>query len=243
VTAALESVLQRLEHAFEQQRRFISDAAHELKTAVAVVKSSLQLVEMRPRTSDEYHAANERAVADIERIEEIVAKMLTLARVEAGNPQSSSGNCDVAECICRAVSDLRAYAAVHQVEIAIRDSLPCGAAVQVDRDECHIVMTNLLMNAIQHSPDRAVVEVRCEARDGHAAITIEDHGEGIPADVLPHVFERFFRGDPSRARATGGSGLGLAIAKAIVERAGGTISLASEPGRGTTVNVQLPCAG
>jgi signal transduction histidine kinase len=98
------------------------------------------------------------------------------------------------------------------------------------------------MNAIQHSPPRAQVELRVVTQNGSVAIMVQDHGDGIPRAALPHVFDRFYRGDSSRARATGGAGLGLAICKAAVEKAGGTIALASEPDQGTIASVQLPRA-
>jgi signal transduction histidine kinase len=98
------------------------------------------------------------------------------------------------------------------------------------------------MNAIQHSPPRAQVELRVSAENGAVAIIVQDHGEGIDPAALPHVFDRFYRGDPSRARTTGGAGLGLAICKAAIEKAGGTIMLASEPSHGTTATVRLPVA-
>jgi signal transduction histidine kinase len=113
-------------------------------------------------------------------------------------------------------------------------------------DDCTLLISNLLLNALQHSPPERSVQLRLTVEsDAHFAaveLTVEDHGEGIDHDVLPHVFDRFYRGDPSRARSTGGAGLGLAIAKAIVERAGGSIRLASELGKGTTVTVSLPRA-
>jgi signal transduction histidine kinase len=95
------------------------------------------------------------------------------------------------------------------------------------------------MNAIQHSPAHAQVELRVTAENGAVDIIIQDHGEGIDPAALPHVFDRFYRGDPSRARSTGGAGLGLAICKAAVEKAGGTIKLTSEPGHGTTATVSF----
>ena len=113
--SALENALQRLERSFNQQRAFVSDAAHELKTAVAVVKSSLQLVGMRQRTPEEYQAGNERALADTERIEELVAKMLTLARVENTAAAAVAGACDLNQCIATTISELETFAAVRQV--------------------------------------------------------------------------------------------------------------------------------
>lgn len=242
LTQAIENALHRLERSFNQQRTFISDAAHELKTAVAVIKSSLQLVGMRQRTPEEYQVGNERALADTARLEELVAKMLTLARVESGAATTAAGNSDLSECVCRAVTGLETFAAVRQVEVAVI-KLPDGACtVPLGSDDCELVVTNLLMNAIQHSPAWSQVELRLCACNHAAELTIQDRGEGIEADALPHVFDRFFRSDPSRARATGGSGLGLAICKAAVERAGGSIELKSPPGRGTTAIVRLPQA-
>ena len=238
LTLALESALQRLERSFTQQRTFVSDAAHELKTAVAVVKSSLQLLGMRQRTSQEYQAGNERALADTERIEDLVAKMLALARVESG-ASASVGASDLNRCVCTTVAQLETFASVRQVVVAVHDLAdPC--IVPLSPDDCSLIVSNLLMNAIQHSPPHAQIDVRLVVSKGSAELTIQDRGEGIDAAALPHVFDRFYRGDPSRARATGGAGLGLAICKAAVERAGGTIALTSEPGRGTTATVLLP---
>lgn len=239
LTSALENVLHRLERSFNQQRTFVSDAAHELKTAVAVVKSSLQLVGMRQRTPEEYQEGNERALADTERIEDLVARMLTLARIESAPTAAGLVSCDLNDCIRRTVAELETFASVRQVEIVICHLLLEPCTVPLSSEDCSLVLTNLVMNAIQHSPPIAKVELCVTARNGSIGLTIKDHGEGIDPDVLPHVFERFYRGDPSRTRATGGSGLGLAIAKAAVEKAGGSIHLTSEPGKGTLASIQL----
>jgi len=240
LTSALENVLQRLERSFNQQRTFISDAAHELKTAVAVVKSSLQLVGMRQRTPEEYQAGNERALADAERIEELVARMLTLARVENASSTGESASCDLKACISRSAAELETFSAVRQVNIAVCElpTVPCP--VPLSSEDCTLVVTNLLMNAIQHSPPQSQVELRASAQNGWVEFTVQDHGDGIDPAALPHVFDRFYRGDSSRARATGGSGLGLAICKAAVEKAGGTITLSSIPGKGTIAAARLP---
>jgi len=241
LTRALENALQRLERSFTQQRTFVSDAAHELKTSVAVVKSSLQLVGMRPRTPEEYQAGNERALADTARIEELVAKMLTMARVENGaaNAATQSG-CDLSHCIRQTAAELETFAALRQVEVGVRDlpASPCN--VPLNTEDCTLVISNLLMNAIQHSPPHSRVAVNVSAHNGAVELIIQDHGEGIDPAALPHVFDRFYRGDLSRTRATGGAGLGLAICKAAVEKAGGSITLSSKPDHGTTATVRLP---
>lgn len=251
LTHAIESVLQRLERSFSQQRAFVSDAAHELKTAVAVVKSSLQLTGMKLRTLDEYQAGNQRALADTERIEELVAKMLTLARLESAAPSTSSSIIEVSPtqkdcanlncCISAAVSQMQSVAAVRQVLIIVRDLPPDTCFVPLKPDDCSLVLGNLLLNAIQHSPAQSHVEVRATIQGDSVEILIEDHGEGINSADLPHVFERFYRADASRARTTGGTGLGLAICQAAIQSAGGTINLTSEPGKGTIATIRLQC--
>jgi len=194
---------------------------------------------MRERTPQEYQAGNERALVDTARIEEIVAKMLTLARFESASLSSQAAISNLNECIRNVVSELETVAAVRQVRLTVRD-LPSGASVPLSTEDCSIVAGNLIMNAIQHSPPQSCVEIYVLSRNGEIEFTVQDQGDGIDADVLPHVFERFYRADPSRARTTGGTGLGLAICKAAVERAGGSISLISSPGAGATATVRLP---
>jgi signal transduction histidine kinase len=131
-------------------------------------------------------------------------------------------------------------AELRSVTIALVSS---GAAfVGLPIEECSLLCSNLLLNALQHSPRDTEVKVLLHAKGEMVELRIEDSGDGIEPALLPHVFERFSRGDPSRSRNTGGTGLGLAICKALVVKAGGTIALESEPGHGTIAFVRLPCA-
>jgi len=245
LTQALESVLQRLEQSFLAQRAFVSDAAHELKTAVAVAKSSLQLLNMKSRSPKEYQAGLERCLADSQRLEALVADMLALARAETvwAGPQPTA---DLAACIRQTVAQLETVASLREVQVAVAlpESIASGK-VPIAPEDCTVLVCNLLLNALQHSPSASIVEVRLTMELSAAILTIQDHGEGIPSEALPHVFDRFYRGDPSRTRGTGGTGLGLAIAKAIAQKAGGSITIASQPDpalpcQGTTVTVRLP---
>ena len=125
--------------------------------------------------------------------------------------------------------------------------MPPGVIVPLPPEDCALLLSNLLLNAIQHSPPESTVELRMAIEAQTAVLVIQDHGDGIPAEALPHVFDRFYRGDPSRTRNTGGTGLGLAIAKALVNKAGGSIEIDSQPDpnlphQGTTVTVRLPMA-
>ncbi len=245
LTHAIESVLQRLERSFLQQRTFVSDAAHELKTAVAVLKSSLQLLGLRQRTPAEYHAGLERCLTDSERLEDLVAKMLTLARLESGPEAAHSAAppaSDLATCVRQTVDDLGTVAAFRGVRIAVAATAVEDLLIPLTAEDCSLLVSNLLLNALQHSFAKSHVHLRLSAWGQAVELVIEDQGEGISPEALPHVFERFYRGDPSRTRSTGGAGLGLAICKAMVEKTGGTIGIASQQGQGTTVTVRLPVA-
>ena len=111
---------------------------------------------------------------------------------------------------------------------------------RIASDDCATLATNLVVNALQHTAAGGTVVLKVLSRDGMTGFRVEDNGEGISADDLPHIFDRFYRGDPSRSRNTGGAGLGLAICKALVEAAGGQIEITSEVGRGTIAEVILP---
>ena len=239
LVSAIESALLRLEQSFAQQRQFVSDAAHELKTSVAVVKSSLQLLTMRTRSAKEYEEGLERVGVDSERMEELVAKMLTLARLEDGAEQPESYQTVELGDVLRDVAEhLRTLASFHRINLVINAESP--AFVSCDPDQLRLLCSNLIHNAIQHSAAGAEVRVIVSGRDKVARLVVEDDGEGIPEEVLPHVFDRFYRGDPSRSRRTGGTGLGLAISKAIVLRYHGAIRLESRQGHGTSAIVTLP---
>ena len=242
LTEAMESVLQRLERAFLQQKTFVSDAAHELKTAVAVVKSSLQLLNMKRRTGAEYQAGLERCLGDCRRLEEIVVKMLTLAREENSRNAGDEQATDFAGCARESVSQLGTVAALRGVQLTLvePDAAVVVARIAVAQDECLLLVENLLTNAVQHSAPGSAVELRMRMDGREIVLEVEDHGDGIDPGALPHVFERFYRGDPSRTRNTGGTGLGLAICKAIAEKAGGSIELTSQRNQGTTATVRLP---
>jgi len=242
LASVLVTALAGLERSFEQQRRFVSDAAHELKTGVAVVKSSLQLLTMKHRTATEYEAGLERCQLDCERMEEIVAKMLTLARIEGESARTAElpdiPIADIVTVARRIAEQLGSISEIGGVHISIE--APKSLLLDVEEEALELLCSNLMLNAVQHSPWGTTVRVSIEAIDDEVQLRIADQGTGIDPELLPYVFDRFYRSDPSRSRRTGGTGLGLAICKAIVERAEGTIKIASEQGAGTTVLVRMP---
>ncbi|HWA95786.1 MAG TPA: HAMP domain-containing sensor histidine kinase [Terracidiphilus sp.] len=242
VAEAITQSIGRLAKSFAMERRFISDAAHELKTAVAVVRSSVQVLELRARSEEQYKAGLERVLEDNRRVEELVMRMLSLARFEE-NRSESEGICLLDEQAHEAVQAIESYASLRQIQV--REDFVDAMRVGLSAESAQTLASNLVMNAIQHSQAGSEVFVSVKPVAGEqkqAILEVRDAGTGIAPENLPHVFERFFREDPARSRETGGVGLGLAICKSIAEGAGGTIKIQSTKGSGTLVTVILPMA-
>lgn len=242
---ALQSLAARVRAAFNRERQFLSDAAHELKTAVAIQKSTLQLLEQGKPSEAEYREGITRALEDTARTERLVADMLLLSALEhrqntPDSPGAVRPSSSLEESLQLAVDRLQPLAQMKSVAVDLKI---CGAhsVIGKEPDLCLLWM-NLIENAVQHSPASSRVTVEVGDIDGSCLVRICDHGSGIPGTDLQHVFERFYRSDSSRSRATGGFGLGLSIAKAVVDAVGGSIQIESEPARGTTVQVTLPIA-
>ena len=237
IALSIEVLLKGLQQSFERQRQLTGDAAHELKTSIAVLKSSLQLLSMAPRTVEQYEAGLEGLLLDCERMEELISRMLMLTRLEE-SPLEKNASCDLQSILHKVSERLQPLAELKQVVLEIKG----GEArfVAMLPDDADVLCSNLIVNALQNSgPYRRVMAV-VQAHDGVTELRVEDQGEGIPESALPHVFDRFYRADRSRSRASGGAGLGLSICKAIVERSGGTIQIQSDLGKGTEVTVTLP---
>jgi len=242
LTTAIETVLERLRESFRQQRDFTSDAAHELKTSVAIVKSTLQTLLQRPRPEQEYRAGLESMLDDCGRLEDLLARMLRLARIEQWVDTGMNRKLGVTEVTstCEAAM-ARIQALAHARNIRIELVAPQEVHLQADPEDLEVIWVNLLENAVQYSPAGSKVAIRVERNgEGTARVSVQDSGPGIPEEQLPHIFQRFYRGDPSRSRSTGGFGLGLAICKAMVAAYGGQIQAFSGNGRGTEVRVELP---
>ena len=238
---AMETMLQRLQQSFEQQRQFLGNAAHELKTPVAILKSTVQSLLQKPRTSAEYQAGLAQSLEDVERLEKLLQGMLRLARAEQwayGTLKRNLDSVDVASTCEDAIEGLRGLAQAHgsDIQLQAEDGIVCRA----DAEDLQLVWINLLENAVRYSPQGTTVNVNVARQDHKARVVVQDQGPGIPAEELPLIFERFHRVDSSRNRQTGGFGLGLAIAKALVEAYGGTITPESAMGRGTRMIVDLP---
>jgi signal transduction histidine kinase len=238
LASAIERSMLRLQTSFDQQRRFTSDAAHELKTDLAIVKSSLQLLSMKRRTVEEYERGLGLSLDDIDRSEETVQKMLTLARLEQA-PRSDYQSCDFAEAVSDSIAQSQPLAKLKKVHVEQHIAQVVGV-VAVSREDALLLCSNVLVNALQHSPEEKTIEVTVRIDTDSVHLVIRDYGTGIAKEDEPFLFDAFYRGDASRSRKTGGTGLGLAICKAICLRAGGSISIANEVRGGAVVDIKLP---
>jgi len=237
LAGVLNSTFARLEAAFAQQKQFTADASHELRTPIAVIISEAQTTLARERSATEYREAVEACLDTAQQMRRLTQSLLELARYDAGQEPIERTPVDLAELTRACLELIRPLARERGIQI---HSDLASAQILGDADRLGQVITNLLINAIQYSQDQGEVRLATRAEAGIAVVTVADTGPGIPAEDLPHIFERFYRGDKSRARAAGHSGLGLAIVKAIVEAHGGSIEVSSQLGVGTRFTVNLP---
>lgn len=240
LTAAMDRMLATLERAFTSQREFVTNAAHELKTPIAVLKSTLQSALQKPRTADEYRNELQNALEDAARLESLTHSMLRLARAE----QLQAGQrldlpvVDLSASCETSAERWRPMAEAKSVRVEVQsEGTP---QVKGDPDDLETIWNNLLDNAIRYSPPGGEVRLSISRDNGQARIEVRDHGPGIREQDLQNIFDRFHRSDASRSRETGGYGLGLAIAKAMVEAYGGSITAETRLGSGTTFSVKLP---
>lgn len=238
--AAFNQMIQALAHAETLRRNLVADVAHELRTPLTVIQGNLQAIldgvfplEMQEVATiyDETRLLS-RLVNDLRDLAQAEAGQLSLARVATDLPQLIQGT----------LAGFIPAATEREIDVAVHipERLP---PVDVDPDRIRQVLRNLLDNALRHTPRGGRISVTCtKGPPGFVTVAVSDTGTGIDPDDLPHVFDRFWRADRSRARDTGGAGLGLAICKHLVEAHGGTIRAESTPGQGATFSFTLPVA-
>lgn len=235
LAAVLNSTFARLESSFAQQKQFASDAAHELRTPVAVILTQTQTALNREREAADYKQTVEACQRAAQRMRKLIGALLELARLDAGQEQMKRLRFDFSKTIADCVELIRPLADERGLKIFTELS---PLEITGDSERLAQVVTNLLTNAVQYNHDGGEVRVKLESQSGLAILTVSDTGAGISAEDLPRVFERFFRANKSRSG--GGAGLGLAISKAIVEAHGGMIEVSSEENVGTIFTVRLP---
>ncbi|MFF8474861.1 ATP-binding protein [Streptomyces sp. NPDC015414] len=246
VGAALNRLLDHVHgalHARQQSetrvRQFVADASHELRTPLASIRGYAELTRRgREEVGPDTRHALGRIESEAGRMTFLVEDLLLLARLDAGRPLRF-GQTDLVPLVVDTVSDARAAGLDHNWRLDLPDA---PAPVSADAARLQQVLVNLLGNARNHTPPGTTVTARVQRRGAWMCVDVEDNGPGIPPELLPHVFERFARGDSARSRATGSTGLGLAIVQAVAAAHGGAVTVDSVPGR-TVFTVHLPALG
>jgi len=237
---AFNSMAGDLERAEKLRRNMVADVAHELRTPLSNVRGYLEAIRDGVIKPDKkaIRSLNEEAVL----LSRLVDDLQDLALAEAGELKLVCQTEDVSALVNQAVAAMQAEAATKGVSVSIdlSDRLP---SVNIDYHRISQVLRNLLENAVAHTAQGGSITVAAKQQDNNwVEVSVTDTGEGIPADDLPNIFERFYRVDKSRARATGGSGLGLTIAKRLVEAHGGKLEVQSELGKGSRFSFTIPVA-
>ncbi len=236
LVTALNGMLARLSAAFTGQRQFTADASHELRTPLTILRGEFELALSRERAAPEYRRTLESGLEEVLRMARIVESLGFLARGDAGPacPRVSISLAALASEVTAAMQRRAQEAGLRLVFEADGE-----AALRGDGDALRRMVRNLIENALAYTPPGGEVRVSITDAGGKCRLCVADTGVGISPEDLPHVFDRFFRGDKSRAN-TGGSGLGLSIVQSIVRAHGGQVEAESEPGRGSRFIVTLP---
>lgn len=244
---SLNSMMERVYWAIERQRQFTADASHDLRTPLTIIRVEIQFALARERTAAQYRDVLASLLEEANRLMRLVADLGELARSEAAEEaRRFDGTFRIGE-ICRdVVASREGEAARAGIALLFIDELGVGKSLIAGRSlDMERATANLLDNAIKYNRPGGQVRVFIEAAaDSQVEIRVEDTGNGIPQEDVDHIFERFYRGDKARRAGANGSssgtGLGLAIARAIIDAHGGSVSVESELGRGTTFRVRLP---
>ena len=235
LVTVLNAMLTRLDRAFQGQRRFTADASHELRGPLNVLRGNIEVALKRERSTVEYQATLERCREEVLSLSRLAADLLVLARSDAGLSLEHRSEIDLYAFVTRIANRYQAVAAERNLAIEVTGVpvLVVGEPMLLER-----VIGNLIDNAVKYSVPRGTIRLEVLLAATHAVLTVSDSGPGIPTEHIPHLFTRFFRGDPARPRAEG-SGLGLAIAQAGAVAHGGTLEfLANAPG--ATFRLTLP---
>jgi len=237
LVGVLNSTFARLDAAFAQQARFTADAAHELRTPLAVILTHTQNGLSSKCPNEEHHEAFAATQRAVQRMRRLIDSLLTLARLDSGGSPARA-SCDLARIVHDSIELLRPLAVKQGV---VMESELGAVSCWCDAGQIAQAVTNLVSNAIYYNRPGGRVTVGLAASNAVAVLTVSDTGQGIPPEDLPCIFERFYRADKARSKAEGRTGLGLSITKAIVEAHGGDIKAVSIPESGSEFTVRLPC--
>ena len=240
LSVIFNQMIERLEYAFTQQRRFVADASHELRTPVAVIRSMTELALSQPSDAEDNLLVLREVNAESERLGHLISDLLALARADEGQVKFDYEPVRLDLLTADVVSSLEPLADERKVALHVGDLKP--TTVLGDAARLIQIIMSMVDNALIYTNAGGSVTLSVHASASQASLVVRDTGIGIAKKDIPHIFERFYRADPARSKSVGGSGLGLAIVDWLVHAHDGTISVESDPGKGSTFTVMLPLA-
>lgn len=232
------AMLDRLEAAFRRERQFTGDAAHELRTPLAVIKNQIDVMLERDRSTEEYRESLISIGEDVDRMTVLLTRLLDLARSEESPHGAARAPVDLGQLAAEIVEGFQLLA--EERGITLQASISGPVIVDGDAARLSQILTNLLDNAVSYTPSGGHIEVRAYTEGPTAKVAVIDDGVGIAPEHLPHLFDRFYRVDRARARAEGHYGLGLALGAAIAREHDGRIDVQSAPGKGSHFTFRVP---
>jgi heavy metal sensor kinase len=234
----LNQIISRLEHSFRAASRFTADASHELRTPLTIISGELETLINDPTVPQPIRESLISLLEETEQLVKIVQSLLTLSRLDTGNAQTENVKFDLAELASNTAEQFVPVASEKQLSLSYH--VPEPVEIQGDRVRLKQVIVNLLDNAIKYTPSGRKVDLRVEARDKRACLTVSDNGGGIPESELPYVFDRFFRGTYTRMQSPDGTGLGLSIVQSVCTAHGGDVTVENLKTGGCRFQVVLP---
>jgi two-component system heavy metal sensor histidine kinase CusS len=235
LSEVLNSMFERLESAVKTLSQFVADASHELRTPIAVIRTTAELSLRRARSAESYRASLEGVTAEAERMTQLVEDLLTIARGDAQTAEMPLAPLDVSDVLKDVCAEMAGLADLKQIEI---HADLARRTIAANRTALHRLFIVLLDNAVKYTNPGGRVLVRVEDTSNDVRVSIEDSGQGIDVASLPHIFQRFYRADASRTGA--GHGLGLSLAESIARAHGATIGVHSEQGIGSRFEILFP---
>ena len=233
---AVNKLMTRMRDSYRQQARFVSDASHELRTPIAVIKGYADLLDRWGKTDEKILEESIEAIkSESDSMQHLVEQLLFLARGDSGRTTLNITDFDVTEVMKEVCEESAMIDQAHTYLFEGEEPVPASGDVSLIKQAARI----LIENASKYTPEGGEIKLRSLNVNGHPAFSVQDSGIGISERDIPHIFDRFYRADDSRSKQTGGSGLGLAIAKWIVERHGGHFEIISRKDIGTRITVVL----
>jgi len=237
------AMLERLESAVQRVRQFSGDASHELRTPLTILRGETEVTLHWAKTPEEFRAALQSNMEEIDRMGRILEDLLTLAKSESGELPLSIGQLSLSDLVQELYIQGRTLAEGKDITVSLHHGADSEVSIRGDDLRLRQLFLNLLSNAIRYTTEGGRVDIDISRHDDTVTVAVIDSGIGIAPEHLPHIFERFYRTDEARNRAHGGTGLGLAIVKWITEAHDGTIRVTSTVNEGSRFEVCLPLAG